>query len=70
MKVIRVNRKHTVNSDNIEKLVIKKDCVWIYRINGYPKIYKTYHSFYMFTLQLTNLGLKLTDFIVEDLRGK
>jgi len=76
MKVIKLNRKHTVNSDNIEKLVIKKckscgggtDRVWVYRKQGYPKVYKTDYNFYMFRLQLTNLGLKLSDFIVEDKR--
>ncbi len=66
MKILKINRKHTVNSDNIEKLVIKKDCVWVYRKEGYPKVYKTDCTLYMFRMRLTSLKLQLTDFKVEN----
>ena len=65
MNKLKVNRKHSVDIDNIEKFVIKKDCVWVYRIKGYPKIYKTDYSFYMFKIRLTALKLFLTNFKVE-----
>ena len=72
MKIIKLNRKHSVNSDNIEKIIIKPygatDHVWIYRKEGYPKIYITSYNFYQFRLKCTNLGLKMSDFIIEDLR--
>ncbi len=65
VKVIKLNRKHFINSDNIEKFVIKKDCVWDYRKVGYQKIYKTNCTFYMFNKRLTTLKISLKDFLVE-----
>lgn len=75
MKKIKVNRKHYVHIDNIEKIVIKgrpksnggndSNYVWVYRKVGYPKIYKTDYGFYMFKMRLTALGFFLTDFKVE-----
>lgn len=62
---LKVNRKYSVDIDNIEKFVVKKDCAWVYRKVGYPKIYKTDCTYYMFSKRLTSLGLKLIDFKLE-----
>ena len=62
---LKVNRKHSIDIDNIEKLKLKKDCVWVYRKVGYPKIYKTDCSFYMFNKRLTSLKISLKDFLLE-----
>jgi len=65
MMKLKINRKHSVDIDNIEKFVIKGDIVWVYLKEGYPKIYKTDCSLYMFRMHLTALGFLLTDFKVE-----
>lgn len=62
---LKINRKHFVDIDNIEKLVIKKECVWIYRKVGYPKVYKTDCTFYQFNMRLTTLKLIITNFKLE-----
>lgn len=65
MKILKLNRKHTIDTDNIEKFVIKKDIIWVYRIEGYPKVYKTDYGAYLLRNKLVNLGLLLKDFKVE-----
>lgn len=65
MKKLKINRKHSVDIDNIEKLVIKKDCVWVYRKQGYPKVYKTDYGAYLLRIKLVNLGYQLKDFIKD-----
>ncbi len=62
---LKINRKHFIDIDNIEKLVIKKDIIWVYRIKGYPKVYKADCGIYLFRNRLVNLGLQLKDFKVE-----
>ncbi len=62
---LKINRKYFVDIQNIEKLVIKDNIVWVYRLKGYPKIYKSDCGIYLFRNRLVNLGLQLKDFKVE-----
>ncbi len=63
---LKINRKHYVDIDNIEKFVIKKDIIWVYLKEGYPPILKTDYGVYLLRNQLVNLGLQLKDFKVEN----
>ena len=65
IKQLKVNRKYFVSPDDIEKLVIKGEQIWVYRKTGYPKIYKTTDGITLFKKRLTNLFLTLNDFKVE-----
>ena len=65
MKQIKVNRKHSVDIDNIKKFIIKGDIIWVYLKEGYPPILKTDYGAYLLRNQLVNLGLQLKDFKVE-----
>ena len=65
MKQLKINRKHFVAIDNIEKFVIKRDKIWVYRKKGYPKVYKTEGTIDLLKNRLTNLHLTLFDFPVE-----
>lgn len=65
MNKLKVNRKHFVSLDNIEKFVIKSDCVWVYRKRGYPKVYKTEEGIDRLKNRLVNLGETIHDFEVE-----
>ncbi len=65
MNKLKVNRKHSVDIDNIEKFIIKADCVWIYLKEGYPPILKTDYGAYLLRNKLVNLGYLLKDFKVE-----
>ena len=65
MNKLQLNRKHFVSSNNIEKFVIKKDIVWVYKKTGYPPILKTDYGIYLLRNKLVNLGLQLKDFKVE-----
>ena len=62
---LKINRKYSVDFNNIEKFVIKKDIVWVYLKEGYPPILKTDHGVYLLRNKLVNLGLQLKDFKVE-----
>ncbi len=66
MNKLKVNRKYFVSLANIEKFVIKKDCVWVYRKSGYPKILKTDCNAYNLRNRLVNLGYSIKDFKVEE----
>lgn len=65
MNKLKLNKKHSVDIDNIEKFVIKKDIIWVYLKEGYPPILKTDYGAYLLRNQLVNLGLLLKDFKVE-----
>ncbi len=66
MNKLKLNRKHFVDIDNIEKFVIKGDIVWVYLKEGYPPILKTDYGAYLLRNKLVNLGLQLKDFKVEN----
>ncbi len=66
IKKLKLNRKHFININNIEKFVIKKDCVWVYLKKDYPKILKTDYGVYLLRNKLVNLGLQLKYFKVEE----
>ena len=63
---LKINRKYFVDINNIEKLVIKDNIVWVYCLKGYPKIYKSDCGIYLFRNRLVNLGLQFKDFKVEE----
>lgn len=65
MKQLKINRNHFISLDNIKKLVIKTDCVWVYQKTGYPPILKTSYNLYSLKNKLVNLGKQLNDFKVE-----
>ncbi len=65
MNKLKINRKHFISLDNIKKLVIKKDIIWVYQKIGYPPILKANCGIYLFRNRLVNLGKQLTDFNVE-----
>lgn len=65
MKILKINRKYSIDIDNIEKLVIKGDIIWVYLKEGYPPILKTDYGAYLLRNKLVNLGLLLKDFKVE-----
>ena len=65
---LKINRKHFVSTDNIEKFVIRKDCICVYLKKGYPKILKTDYGIYLLRNKLVNLGLQLKDFKVEEIK--
>ena len=67
MVKLKVNRKHFVELDNIEKFVVKDNGdVWVYRKVGYPRIYKCLEGIYMLKNRLVNLGCTIHDFKVEE----
>jgi len=66
MNKLKINRKHSVDIDNIEKFVIKKDIVWVYLKEGYPPILKTDYGVYLLRNKLVNLGLQLKDFMEHE----
>lgn len=62
---LKINRKHSIDIDNIKKLVIKPGVVWVYLKTGYPPILKTDYGVYLLRNKLVNLGVQLKDFKVE-----
>ena len=66
MPKLKVNRKHFISTDNIEKFVIKEKSIWVYRKKGYPKVYKSRESLYTLKNRLVNLGLTIHNFKVEN----
>ena len=66
MNKLKVNKKYTVNISEIKKFVVKKDCVWIYRKNGYPKILISDFNAYSLRLRLVNMGINIKNFKVEE----
>jgi len=62
---LKVNRKHFINIENIEKFVIKSECIWVYKKIGYPPILKTDYGAYLLRNKLVNLGVQIKDFKVE-----
>ena len=66
MNKIKINRKHFLFPDEIEKIVIKGDQAWIYRKTGYPRIYKTTEGLYLFKKRLVNAGFTIYDFKVGE----
>jgi len=65
MKMLKVNRKHFVNLLNVEKFVYRDGIVWIYRKEGFPRVYKTDYAPYNLRVLLTNLGHTIQEFKVE-----
>ena len=53
---VKVNRKHFININNIDKILPKNNICWIYQKIGYPKILKTDCDFHMFLLRGINSG--------------
>lgn len=65
MNKLKINRKHFVSIDNIEKFVVKDSIVWVHLKTGYPPILKTDYGVYLLRNKLVNLGFLLKDFKVE-----
>ena len=63
---LKINRKHSIDINNIEKFVIKGDIVWVYLKEGYPTILKTDYGAYLLRNKLVNLSVLLKDFKVEN----
>lgn len=61
---IKINRKHFVDIDNIEKIVVK-DVPWVYLKEGYPRILKATKGLEKLKLALTNAGYVIFDFKLE-----
>lgn len=71
MNKLKINRKHFISLDNIEKIVVKKDGkfghdVWVYAKSGFPKIYKCLEGIDILKNRLVNLGCTIHDFKVEE----
>ena len=66
MKLLKLNRKHLISVNQIEKFVYRDNIVWVYLKKGnYPHILKTDYSPYILRLRLTNIGCTITNFKVE-----
>lgn len=51
---IQINRKHYIELDNIEKLVIKNGNLLVYRKIGYPNAYKASCGIIEFKMRIAN----------------
>jgi len=65
MNKLKINRTHYIAVDNIKKFVIRHNCIWVYQIVGYPKVYKCRESWYILKNRLINLGKLPSNFRIE-----
>jgi len=61
---IKINREHSINADNIDRVEKKENIIWIYKKTGYPKKIKLESTFNTFLLDLVNAGVS-SDVITE-----
>lgn len=63
---VKINRKYFVDTDEIEKIVIKGNNARIYLKKGnYPLILKTTEGLCLFKKRLVNAGCTIHDFKLE-----